>query len=191
MNPITHFLVGWTVGEAAALEHRRDRGLVAVAGILPDLDGFGIVAEKATLAAGWDEPLLWWTEYHHVICHNLGFGLVVAAGAAWAAKGRRALVGALALVSVHLHLLGDLVGAKGPEGYLWPIPYLLPFSDAWEWSWSGAWQLNAWPNIALTVVLLATMFRVAWARGRSPLELVSARADAGFVEALRGRFGSP
>ena len=191
MNPITHFLVGWTVGEAARLEHRRDRGLVAVAGIVPDLDGFGIVAEKATLAADWDEPLLWWTNYHHVLCHNLGFGLVVTAAAAALARGRRALVAGLVFLSFHLHLFGDLLGAKGPDGYLWPIPYLLPFSDAWEWSWSGAWALNAPPNIALTVALLGLTFWFAWRRGHSPLQLVSPRADAAFVRTLRDRFGSP
>lgn len=191
MNPITHFLVGWTVGEAARLESRRDRAIVALAGVVPDLDGFGIVAEKATLAAGWEEPLLWWTNYHHVLCHNLGFGLLVAGVAARLASGRRGLVAGLAFVAFHLHLLGDLVGAKGPEGYLWPIPYLSPFSDAWVWSWEGAWELNAWPNIALTGALLALTFRFAWARGRSPVGLVSERVDGLFVEALRRRFGSP
>jgi len=189
VNPVTHLLIGWTVAEVAGLQRRRDRALVAVAGIVPDLDGFGIVAEKATLAAGWEEPLLWWTDYHHVLCHNLGFALLVTAVAA--GLSRRADVAALTLLSFHLHLIGDLVGARGPDGYLWPIRYLLPFSDAWEWSWQGAWALNAPPNIALTIGLLAVAFRGAWARGHSPVELVSRRADAVFVATLRARFGEP
>jgi inner membrane protein len=191
LNPITHFLVGWTVAEIAKLESRRDRAIVAVACVVPDLDGFGIVAEKATLAAGWEEPLLWWTLYHHVLCHNLAFGLVVAGVAAWLASAQKGRIAGLALLSFHLHLFGDLVGAKGPEGFLWPIPYLSPFSEAWLWSWEGAWELNAWPNIAFTGVLLALAFRFAWARGHSPVELVSRRVDGAFVGALRERFGSP
>ena len=178
------------MAEIAKLESRRDRAIVAMACVVPDLDGFGIVAEKATLAAGCEEPLLWWTNYHHVLCHNLTFGLIVA-GVAWLGSARKGRVAGLAMLSFHLHLLGDLVGAKGPEGYLWPIPYLAPLSDAWQWSWEGAWELNAWPNIALTVVLLALAFRWAWARGRSPLGLVSQRADGVFVGALRARFGAP
>ena len=41
MNPVTHLLVGWTVANASGLEKRRDRFLVSVAGIIPDLDGLG------------------------------------------------------------------------------------------------------------------------------------------------------
>lgn len=190
MNPITHFLIGWTVAETAGLERRRDRALVALAGCVADVDGLGVIAEKATLAAGWHEPLLWWTLYHHTLCHNLGFALLLcAAGAAFAT--RRVLVPLLVTLSFHLHLLGDIVGARGPDGYVWPIPYLLPFSDAWQLTWQGQWALNAWPNIALTIALLALAMRWAWARGHSPLELISRRADARFVQTLRDRFGEP
>ncbi len=198
MNPITHLLVGWTLAEAAGLSRRRDRAVVALAGIVPDLDGLGIIAEKATLAAGWSEPLLWWTEYHHVLGHNVGAALFAAGLGAWVAgrgdtPGDRPgwHIGALAFLAFHLHLLGDLIGGKGPDGYLWPMPYLLPFFATPELSWQGAWELNAWPNIVLTVALLTLTFRWAWQRGRSPLELVSTRADASFVQALRGRFGPP
>jgi len=47
MSPITHFLTGWVVANSAQL-NRRDRILVTLAGIVPDLDGIGIVAEIAT-----------------------------------------------------------------------------------------------------------------------------------------------
>jgi hypothetical protein len=95
----------------------------------------------------------------------------------------------LALLSFHLHLLGDVVGARGPDGLQWPIPYLLPFSSAWEITWSGQWALNAWQNFAITGALRAFAFHFAWRRERSPIEIVSPRADAVFVEALRRRFG--
>lgn len=187
MNPATHLLIGWTVANAAPL-NRRERALVTVAGIVPDVDGLGIVAELATRET--TRPLLWWSEYHHVLGHNLVFGLVYTAVAlAFATKRWR--TAALVLLSFHLHLLGDIVGARGPDGDQWPIPYLVPFTSSVELVWQGQWHLNAWPNFAITGVLLALTFYLAWKRGFSPLEMVSRKADAAFVATLRRRFPRP
>ncbi len=185
MSPITHFLTGWVLANSLGLE-RRDRALVAMAGVIPDVDGLGLVADLATRGSA--HPLNWWSEYHHVLCHNLGFCLLAAALVCGVARNKGKTV-ALSIASFHLHLLGDLLGARGPDGEQWPIPYLLPFSSAWQWTWSGQWALNAWPNMAITALLLSATLHFAWRRGSSPLELVSVRADKAVVEALRGRFG--
>lgn len=188
MNPITHLLIGWGVASCAPQLHRRDRNIVALASVAPDLDGFGIVAELLTRDSA--RPLLWWTEYHRTLGHNVGFALLVTFVAALFSQ-RRMTTALLATASFHLHLLGDLVGSRGPDDYIWPVPYLLPFSSSGEWVWSGQWKLNAWPNIAITVVLLIVTFILAWRRGYSPVGIFSQRADAAFVGALRHRFGSP
>jgi hypothetical protein len=91
-------------------------------------------------------------------------------------------------MSFHLHLMADLLGARGPDGDQWPIPYLLPFSNQWQLTWSGQWALNAWPNFAITGTLIAVTIWLARRRGFSPLELFSRRADAVFVSTLRRRF---
>ena len=187
MHFITHALTGWMAANCVDLE-RRDRAIVTIASVAPDLDGTGIFAELATRSS--DTPLLWWSEYHHVLGHNLLFGITVTVAAAAAAK-RRITTAVLAFFVFHLHLLGDLVGSKGPDGYEWPIPYLCPFSRDIEWIWSGQWALNAWPNIAFTLLLLTLTFFLAWRRGFSVLEVVSRRADGVFVAALRRRFGEP
>lgn len=187
MSPITHFLVGWTVANAAALP-RRDRALVAVAGIIPDLDGAGLIAEVLTRNTA--HPLNWWSDYHHVLGHNLGFALVIVV-AVFAFGQRRWLTSALAALSFHLHLLCDIVGARGPDGHQWPIPYLSPFSKAWDLTWSGQWALNAWPNFVLTTATLLLALYWAWRRGYSPLEMISLRADRAVVQALRRRLGNP
>jgi inner membrane protein len=83
------------------------------------------------------------------------------------------------------------VGARGPDGYQWPIPYLSPFSDVWQLTWSGQWALNAWPNLLLTGLLLALTGYLTWQRGYSPLEPISPRADHVLVSTLRDRFGTP
>lgn len=98
----------------------------------------------------------------------------------------RAAVGALVFLAVHLHVLGDVAGSRGPDGYRWPIPYLSPFART-ELAWPGQWQLNAWPNFAVTIGLMT--LTIAWAhrRGYSIVGLLSPRADRAFVEVLRRR----
>ena len=187
MHPATHLLISWSVAESAHLSPK-DRMLVTLCGVLPDIDGLGIVVEIATENSA--RPLTWWSEYHHVLCHNIGFGLVLAGVVATVATRRWVSV-ALGLVAFHLHLLGDLAGSRGPDGYQWPIPYLLPFSNRWQLVWSGQWVLNAWPNVLITAALLGSTLYLAWRRGYSPVEMVSARADRAIVSALRARFGEP
>ncbi len=183
MNPITHILTGWCLAEAFPSLSRREKGLVTLAAVAPDLDGLGLIAELATRDTA--HPLLWWTEYHHVLGHNLLFACVASLFA------RRFLTGALVFLAVHLHILGDLAGSRGPDDYQWPIPYLWPFSNSPQLAWSGQWYLNAWPNIVLTIALLAMTFYLAWRRGYSIVGLVSSRGDAAFVDMLRKRFGRP
>ncbi len=187
MSPITHFFTGWVVANSADLK-RRDRILVTLASIVPDLDGLGILAEIAT--ENTSSFLPWWSKYHHVLCHNLGFGLLITM-AVFLAAAKRWTAALLALLAFHLHIIGDLIGAKGPNGYQWPIAYLLPFSDRWQWVWKGQWELNAWPNMVFTAFLLAVTFYLAWKRGYSPLEMISKKMDAAFVNTLRNKFGQP
>jgi inner membrane protein len=161
----------------------RDRLLITLAGVVPDIDGLGAIPDWLTRNSV--HPLAWFSTYHHRL-HNLAFGLVVAA-VSFALARRRGMTGLLALLSFHLHLFEDVLGARGPDGYQWPIPYLAPFSSAFELSWHGQWALNAWPNFVIAFGLLLLTFYLAWSRGYSPLEMVSSRADKAFVAALRHR----
>ncbi len=161
---------------------------MTLSGVVPDIDGLGVIAEIATENSS--NPVYWWSEYHHVLCHNIGFGLALAVGVAFSAS-RRTCTTLLAVLVFHLHLVADLVGSRGPNGYQWPIPYLLPFSNRWQLTWEGQWVLNAWPNITLTVVLLGFTLLLAWKRGYSPVGIVSVRVDKAIVHTLRRRFGEP
>ena len=107
---------------------------------------------------------------------------------ALAFANRTWLTGMMAFGNFHVHLFEDVIGARGPEGYRWPIPYLSPFSHAADITWSHQWVLNAWPNFAITAALLVVTLYLAWSRGFSPLEMVSTRADHAFVDTLRTRF---
>ncbi|MEM7410476.1 MAG: metal-dependent hydrolase [Myxococcota bacterium] len=184
MNPVSHGLVGWLTAEVTPLP-RRDRGWILLAGLLPDLDGAGILVDFAT---GTHPSAGLYAAYHHVVAHNLFFGVALSLAVACVAE-RRAVTAALAFVSFHLHLLGDLVGSAGPGRSLWTLSYLFPFSDR-PFVWQGQWELNAWPNLLITALLLVAVGFIAVRRGRTPLEWVSQRADAALVAALRRRFGA-
>jgi inner membrane protein len=179
VNPITHALSGWCLAELMPSATHRDRAAITLAAIVPDLDGIGIVAELLTRNSA--DPLLWYTDYHHVLGHNLLFacGATVLA-LLWT---KRVSTAALVFVAVHLHILGDLAGSRGPDGYSWPIPYVRGV----ELTWPGQWALNAWPNIVITIVLMIVTMTLAYRRGYSIVGLLSRRADEAFIETLRRR----
>jgi inner membrane protein len=183
MSPVTHFFSGWVFANCFDLE-RRDRALVTLACVAPDIDGLGIIPELLTRNSA--HPLLWFSMYHHSL-HNLAFALVIAAiGFALAAQKWK--TGSLVLLSFHMHLLEDVLGSRGPDGHQWPIPYLSPFSSSLQLVWRGQWGLNAWQNVVITVVLLLITLWLAWRRGFSPLEMVSSGADNALVATLRRRY---
>ena len=101
---------------------------------------------------------------------------------------RRMLAAVGAFLAVHLHLLCDLAGSRGPSpGDVWPIHYLAPFSERLTVSWPGQWPLNGWPNVLLTIVLIGVVLMQTARNGVSPVSLFSRRADAAFVAAVRKR----
>jgi inner membrane protein len=181
MNPLTHFFVSWIVGNADPESRRRDRIVVTLAGLAPDLDGLGVVPQVLTQNSS--HPVYWYSDYHHVLAHNIGFALATTAVSF--AFARRWKTAALALLSFHVHLLCDLAGSRGPDGYGWPIPYLLPFSNRWQLAWSGQWQLASWQNVVVTLAAMSASIVIAWRRGHSPVEVFSARGDAAYVFAIR------
>ncbi|MBZ5629036.1 MAG: metal-dependent hydrolase [Acidobacteriia bacterium] len=181
MNPVTHFLSGWVPANITPF-NRRDRALVALSCVVPDVDGLGAIPEVLTKHSA--HPLTWLSDYHHML-HNVAFALLVSV-AAFALATRRWKTALFALLAFHVHLLEDVAGSRGPAHDYWAVPYLLPFSRV-SWTWSGQWALNSWQNITLTILLLMITFWLAWARGYSPLEMVSTKGDAAFVDALRQR----
>lgn len=183
--------IGQTVSERDPVTHpsspgkRRDAGLIALASVFPDLDSIGIIPELFTRGSG--NELNWFSEYHHVIGHNLTAGLAATFLAALVAS-HRSRTALWFFLSFHIHLLCDIVGAKGPEGEQWPVTYLYPWSRDWQLVWSGQWEINALPNILLTIGLLFVFFLLVRKHGYSPLAYISKRADEAFVSTILARF---
>ena len=186
MSPITHFLASWTIAETCGKD-RRERLWICLAGLAPDLDGLGLVVDVANniLHRGVSQ---YYAIYHHWLFHGMFGALVTVAIARLAGVSRwKALL--LVFASFHLHLLCDLVGARGPAKYdVWVIYYLGPFTRAAKFYWMHQWPLNGWQNFLITIALLTWTFRREVVRGFSPLSVFSGKMDAVFITTLRQRF---
>lgn len=186
MSPVTHFLLSWSAASAFSFS-KRDRIIVTVAGTVPDADGLGLIWDL--LSSRPEHHLLLWSRFHHILCHNVTFALLVAC-IAWCIASRRMAACAVAFLAFHLHLLCDLLGSRGPDGP-WTIPYLLPFSESWDLVWPGQWPLNSWQNFIVTAGAIAFCGYRSWRQGISPLEVFSERASQTLTATLRARFGAP
>lgn len=188
MGPVTHGLVSWWTANALPLS-RRDRLLVFLVGIAPDLDGLPYIVS----------PELYF-RWHHILCHNLFFGLGCFALTAIFAKQRWRSVG-LACVAFHLHLACDYFGSGGWDGhyvYIWPLPYLYPLigsgeadnfiGPAWYWNpWQ--WPLSSWINQAASIVVFAGFLYTGTRLDRTWFEFVTPGFDRQFCQTLRKWFG--
>jgi inner membrane protein len=182
VSPVTHFLFGWVAFERL-FPTRRDKAIVALAGIAPDLDGLGMVVDLANRALHRPETA-YYHEFHRLLSHGLPAAVVAVLAFA---LGRRRLSVALAtFAAVHLHLLCDLAGSRGSDpGDLWPIHYLEPLAREPVFAWVHQWPLVGWQNLAITAALMFVTMRRAARLGHSPVGLASERADAVFVGVLR------
>ena len=183
MNPETHLLASWVIG-AKATNNAVDCRLVALAGILPDADGLGLLVDGLTRALGWKKTFLY-EHYHHYLLHGAFGGILITMVLVLFAR-QKLRVGLLCLAVFHLHLLCDLIGSRGPDPVdLWPLFYFGPFAKDPMWIWKGQLPLDSWPNRLLTVCLFAWALWLAVQLGYSFVGVFSKRLDRVFVGVLR------
>lgn len=166
MNPLVHGELSWLA--AQKLTDRRDRALVTIAGVIPDLDGL-------SLLGGVDAYGRW----HHVLTHGALSALVLCGMLTFFAR-RKLPVFLLSLGTFHLHLLCDLAGS-GPG---WPLYYLWPFSRV-ETFWSGQWNLASWQNSVIGLITTLAVLACAVPFRRTIVELFSLKFDAEVVKVVR------
>jgi hypothetical protein len=184
VSPLTHLFGSWLIA-AKTTGNPRDCRLVALAGILPDADGLGLVLDLATAALN-DKPTAYYHQYHHYLLHG-AFGAVVLTGLLTCFARQRWRVAVLSLVVFHLHLLCDFIGSRGPSPEdLWPIFYFGPFYKDPMWIWKGQWRLDGWQNKLVFLALFAWAIKLTLAHGRSVVGVFSQRADSVVVGVLRG-----
>lgn len=178
MSPTSHFAMSWLISNSISF-NVRERFLITLSGVLSDIDGMGVIIDL--MARNSRTPTYLWDNYHHTLCHNIGFGLLLTMAVFALARVHRVKAALLAFICFHLHLLCDLIGSKGPEGYQWPIPYFKPFSDNLQLVWAHQWELNAWPNILIGTILAGLIILMARYKKRSPFELISKKMDTVFI----------
>lgn len=182
MSPETHLLASWLIA-AKTTRNPRDCRLVALAGILPDADGLGLLIDLTSKALG--HPTSLYQQYHHWLLHGAFGAFLIALLLAGFAR-ERGRVFLLALGLVHLHLICDLLGSRGPTtDDFWPIYYFGPFTRQCVWIWKGQWRLDGWQNRYLSVVLFGWALWLASKRGDSIVGVFNRRADTLFVRVLR------
>jgi LexA-binding, inner membrane-associated putative hydrolase len=183
MSPETHLLASWLIA-AKTTDNPRDCRLVTLAGILPDADGLGLLADifNSTFR---HKQTFYYSQFHHWYLHGLFGALVISALLTCFAR-RRFRVALLALIVFHLHLLCDLAGSRGPSLVdLWPVCYFGPFSARHGvWLWRGQWRLDGWINRIITVVLFLWTLWLGSKRDDSVVGVFNRRLDATFVQVL-------
>jgi len=160
MPPITHVLAGWCAGNVLQLT-AKERALCIAASVLPDLDGLSLLGGVDSYQA-----------YHHVLCHNLTFGLAATLGVVCLCRcSLKASV--MFLLLFHLHLLMDILGS-GPG---WGIAYFWAWSSR-VFSSSHAWSFTGWQNQVTLLLFAGWTVGIAVRCRRTPLEFVAPRLDA-------------
>ena len=164
MHIQTHVLSGWCVANLLDLAPR-ERALAMVAATAADLDGLGLLVSLEAYG-----------EYHHVLAHNILFGLFLSA-LLTVFSPHRVKAFLLYLALFHLHLVLDLFGS-GPG---WGVCYLWPFRDT-EFRTRQAWAFVSWQNFLAVCVFLSWTIVIVVRKGRTPLEAIWPSLDRKIVQ---------
>ena len=197
MQGPSHLIISWFAAEAVGVDSPRERRIIALSGLAPDVDVLAYVV--AIVYYGFDKDLafeLVWQPFHHRFTHGLGFvlltGLIALLLASRHGSGgptgfrRAAGVAGLSMAASMIHVFCDVVGG-GPT---WPVYPLWPLSDVgWAVNWS--WTLADWPNSAILFACLAGGMIYASVSGYSPLESISYKLDRWFVKIIQQGSDAP
>lgn len=197
MHGPSHLLISWFGAEAAGVASPRERRIVALSGLAPDVDVLAYLG--GIVYFGFDKELALehvWQVVHHRYTHGLGFALltgcitflIASRGTQMGQRDyqRAAGVALLSMAASMVHVFCDVVGG-GPN---WPVYPIWPFTDlAWAVDWS--WTLAEWPNTVILFLCLAGMMLYAKKSGRSPLESINYKLDKWFVRIVQTGSSAP
>jgi len=205
MQAPSHLIISWFVAEACGIKSSRDRRIVALSGLAPDIDSLTYVS--AIVYFRFDKDLAFehvWEVVHHRYTHGLGFVVLTGiiafmvasrfsvfgprreSGVVAGLTGRAGKVALLALLVSAIPVFCDVVGG-GPT---WPVFPAWPISDlAWAVDWS--WTLGEWPNSVILFASLAGMMLYARVSGYSPMESINYSFDKWFVRVIKYGSDSP
>ena len=168
MNTLHHLLFASALANGVS-RSRRERRILMLAAIVPDLDG----------ATFWNRDL--WETVHHTFGHNVFFaGAVAGTAYALGRTGRRARLAMWSAVSiVGLHYGLDLaISGTWPFRPLWPASQFdANLGNFVNDSARLDWWLRVPIQYTLVVIAIALLVRTYRRHGRTALELVSYKLD--------------
>lgn len=162
----THLLAGWCLA-GQPTRTSRERFLCMLVGVLPDLDGAGILID-----------VKYYHQYHHILGHTIFFGILSSALLARFSTNRWQMFW-LFLAIFHSHILLDLLGS----GDGWGMQYFWPASS-WVLENPYVWELQSWQCMAVMFFLLLWTIRIAYVRRCTPFEFLLPKLDSYLVHAL-------
>ncbi len=164
MSPIIHLITAWLIAMFFAIE-LKERRIVVLAGIIPDIDGAFILFNFEA-----------YLEYHHTFGHSYVFGIPFILITAFLFLDNIKLklkVSLIALLGFTSHLVLDMIGSD------WPVSLLYPLSREGYCIFPSIpneiiyWVIN--PVYAIIVVSL--MAWIIYKKERSPIEFISQKFD--------------
>lgn len=170
MAPQQHLVLSWVLSNLNWTS-RRDRIVATICGLIPDIDGLGLIIDKIAGDGSYNYYFLW----HRKAGHSL-LGVVVMGLIAYFICSRKIFPATVAVMAYLIHLFCDLIGSAGPDGSIWSIYFYWPFSDR-EAAVSWQWALNSWQNTLITAIFIIIVLIIAAKKKRSFLELFSKRLD--------------
>jgi membrane-bound metal-dependent hydrolase YbcI (DUF457 family) len=164
-------MIGWMV--SSPLRTKKERLVVTLASILPDIDGAGILIS-----------LDHYGRYHHIFGHNIFTGLIFAVISSMLFKEKLKIF-LLSFMAFNTHVVGDLLGS----GAAWGIPYLWPINKTiYDFSPPFQWELDSWQNLVATALCIIGIIIIGLKKNRTIIELFSTKADGEVVAVLHKWF---
>ena len=114
MQGAAHLGIGWLIGEVAGLKQRRDRRIVGLSGLIPDIDVAIYPLAYLWYLGDLDAAFAVYASVHHRYTHGILFAALIALTAhALATPAARGRVAALTFTAVVMHIICDVFASGG------------------------------------------------------------------------------
>lgn len=155
MHIPTHGLMGWVAAHQSRQPLSHQLWLL-MASVAPDIDGISLLGGVQSFQ-----------KWHHTFGHCWLFAIFF--GGICLLWTRSIKTTSCSLALIFLHHFCDWIGSAGPGPSPWPIYWNWPL-DSRPYVYSHQWELNAWPNLLVTISLIVLVSRQIHKSGQTPLD---------------------